>query len=60
MSKDKVVAGKVQKRSESTELTPLMVQYQSIKDEYRNEVLFFRLGDFYEMFNEDALEIAVF
>lgn len=58
MSKDKVVAGKVQKRSESTELTPLMVQYQSIKDEYRNEVLFFRLGDFYEMFNEDALEIS--
>ena len=58
MSKDKVVAGKVQKRSESTELTPLMIQYQSIKDEYRNEVLFFRLGDFYEMFNEDALEIS--
>lgn len=58
MSKDKVVAGKVQKRSESTELTPLMVQYQGIKDEYRNEVLFFRLGDFYEMFNEDALEVS--
>ena len=56
--KDKVVAGTVQKRSEGTELTPLMVQYQSIKDEYQNEVLFFRLGDFYEMFNEDAVEVS--
>ncbi len=38
--------------------TPLMVQYQSIKDAYKNEVLFFRLGDFYEMFNEDAVEVS--
>ncbi len=38
--------------------TPLMVQYQSIKDNYKDEVLFFRLGDFYEMFNEDALEVS--
>lgn len=58
MARDKVVAGAVQQRTETTELTPLMIQYQSIKDEYRNEVLFFRLGDFYEMFNDDAVEVS--
>lgn len=58
MAKDKVVAGTVQSRSENTEATPLMIQYQSIKDEHRDEVLFFRLGDFYEMFNEDAVEVS--
>lgn len=56
--KDKVVAGSVPQKSAGTELTPLMIQYQSIKDEYQNEVLFFRLGDFYEMFNEDAVEVS--
>ncbi len=40
------------------ELTPMMVQYHSIKDKYKSEVLFFRLGDFYEMFNEDAVEVS--
>lgn len=41
-----------------SEATPLMIQYQSIKEEYRNEVLFFRVGDFYEMFNQDAVEVS--
>ncbi|WP_147615866.1 DNA mismatch repair protein MutS [Treponema pectinovorum] len=58
MAKDKVVAGKIQQRTESSQLTPLMVQYQAVKDEYKNEVLFFRLGDFYEMFNDDAVEVS--
>ena len=58
MAKDKIVAGSVSAYTQSSEATPLMIQYQSIKDEYRNEVLFFRLGDFYEMFNEDALEVS--
>lgn len=35
-------------------LTPLMRQYQKIKQNYKEAVLFFRLGDFYEMFGEDA------
>jgi DNA mismatch repair protein MutS len=35
-------------------LTPMMQQYLSIKKEYQDTILFFRLGDFYEMFNEDA------
>ncbi|MCR4940954.1 MAG: DNA mismatch repair protein MutS [Treponemataceae bacterium] len=38
--------------------TPLMDQYAAIKDQYKDEVLFFRLGDFYEMFNEDAVEVS--
>ena len=35
-----------------------MAQYASIKAKYKNEVLFFRLGDFYEMFNDDAIEVS--
>jgi DNA mismatch repair protein MutS len=35
-------------------LTPMMEQYQRIKAQYRDCLLFFRLGDFYEMFYEDA------
>lgn len=35
-------------------LTPMMQQYLSMKQEYPKAILFFRLGDFYEMFGEDA------
>ena len=35
--------------------TPLMRQYLDIKDKHPDAVLFFRLGDFYEMFFEDAV-----
>lgn len=35
-------------------LTPMMRQYLEIKDRYKDCILFFRLGDFYEMFFEDA------
>ena len=38
--------------------TPMMEQYRRIKREHQGEVLFFRLGDFYEMFSDDALEIS--
>ena len=34
--------------------TPMFVQYKKIKDQYKNMILFYRLGDFYEMFDEDA------
>ena len=34
--------------------TPMMQQYRGIKKEYSDSILFFRMGDFYEMFNEDA------
>ena len=36
------------------ELSPMMNQYMEIKDRYQDELLFFRLGDFYELFFEDA------
>src|SRR6202045_2051756 len=35
--------------------TPLMQQYQAIKSRYPHALLFFRLGDFYELFYEDAI-----
>lgn len=37
--------------------TPMMVQYRSLKEKHKDAILLFRLGDFYEMFFEDA-EIA--
>jgi len=37
------------------ELSPMMKQYKEIKEQYQDCILFFRLGDFYEMFFEDAL-----
>lgn len=36
-------------------LTPMMKQYIEIKNEYRDIILFYRLGDFYEMFFDDAI-----
>lgn len=36
------------------ELTPMKRQYYEIKEQYKDCLLFFRLGDFYEMFDEDA------
>ena len=57
-NKDSIVAGSVQPRSETAELTPVMLQYLSIKEQHKDEVLFFRLGDFYEMFNQDAVEVS--
>ncbi len=38
----------------TNELTPMQRQYQDIKEKNQDCILFFRLGDFYEMFNEDA------
>ena len=45
------------KRSEvdRTKLSPMMLQYMEIKDKYEDSIIFFRLGDFYEMFFDDAI-----
>ena len=45
------------KRSEveRNKLSPMMQQYMDIKDNYEDCILFFRLGDFYEMFFDDAI-----
>lgn len=39
---------------QSSKITPMMQQYLSIKDAYPDAILFYRMGDFYEMFLEDA------
>ena len=44
--------------SNEKQLTPMMVQYLSIKSKYPDTILFFRLGDFYEMFDEQAVEVS--
>ncbi|MBW2047113.1 MAG: DNA mismatch repair protein MutS [Deltaproteobacteria bacterium] len=41
----------------AAQMTPMLKQYMSIKDEFPDAILFFRMGDFYEMFFDDA-EIA--
>lgn len=40
------------------ELTPMMQQYMKTKEEYKDCILFYRLGDFYEMFFDDALIVS--
>lgn len=46
--------------SEITKITPLMEQYYSIKSEYADALVFFQVGDFYELFFEDAKRAASF
>ena len=36
----------------------MMAQYNKIKEQHQDKVLFFRLGDFYEMFDDDAVEVS--
>ncbi len=38
--------------------TPMMLQYLEVKEKYKNEILFYRLGDFYEMFFDDAKTVS--
>ena len=40
------------------ELSPMMKQYMDIKKDHEDELLFYRIGDFYELFFEDALEAS--
>ncbi|MDE7301261.1 MAG: DNA mismatch repair protein MutS, partial [Clostridia bacterium] len=40
------------------ELSPMMKHYLSVKDRYKDCVIFYRLGDFYEMFFEDAVRVS--
>lgn len=43
---------------QKTKHTPMMEQYLAIKEQYPDAFLFYRLGDFYELFNEDALQAS--
>ena len=40
---------------ENDKMTPMVRQYYEIKREYQDAILFYRMGDFYEMFFDDAL-----
>jgi DNA mismatch repair protein MutS len=44
--------------SRPVKITPMLKQYLDIKEEYRDAILFYRMGDFYEMFFEDAITAA--
>ena len=44
--------------ADNKELTPMKRQYNAIKAENQDSILFFRLGDFYEMFDDDAVVAA--
>ncbi|MDD3302200.1 MAG: hypothetical protein PHN31_01475 [Candidatus Gracilibacteria bacterium] len=44
-----------EKQTSNEVLTPAMRQYKELKEKYSDAILFFRMGDFYEMFGEDAL-----
>ncbi|MCD8390412.1 MAG: DNA mismatch repair protein MutS [Firmicutes bacterium] len=46
------------KKSGSSAMTPMMVQYLKTKEEYSDCILFYRLGDFYEMFFDDAIKVS--
>ena len=39
-------------------LSAMMQQYMEIKNQYKDYILFFRLGDFYEMFFDDAKTVS--
>ncbi|KRK40225.1 DNA mismatch repair protein MutS [Loigolactobacillus bifermentans] len=43
---------------QKTKETPMMAQYQAIKDDYPDAFLFYRIGDFYELFYDDAIKGA--
>ena len=57
ISKDAIMAKENLHKGEKrvAELTPMMQQYMETKKQYQDCILFYRLGDFYEMFFEDAL-----
>ncbi len=45
-------------RTKDQVLTPMMAQFMRIKADHPNDLLFYRMGDFYEMFHEDAKKAA--
>lgn len=51
-------AEKSQKPEKPEKVSPMLKQYLDIKEKYGTYILFFRLGDFYEMFFEDAITVS--
>ena len=48
----------LERRADLVNPTPMMKQYLAVKEEYPDHVLLYRLGDFYEMFFEDAVMVS--
>lgn len=57
-SQEELELPKPQKSPMPANLTPVMAQYWQLKEEYSDSLLFFRLGDFYELFFDDAVIAA--
>ena len=49
---------KYYKRDNNMPLAPMMQHYIGIKEKYKDCVVFYRLGDFYEMFFDDAVRVS--
>ena len=45
-------------KNSAPQMTPMMTQYMKIKREHPGVLLFYRMGDFYELFHEDAKRAA--
>ena len=50
----------IERRSELKTVTPMMRQYLDVKEEYPDYILFYRLGDFYECFFDNANDLALY
>ena len=48
----------IEKEENQKNYSPMMMHYIQTKEEYKDCVLFYRLGDFYEMFFEDAINVS--
>jgi len=48
----------VTKKTVAPQGTPLMRQYEEVKGQYSDAIVLFRMGDFYETFNDDAVLTA--
>lgn len=46
------------RKTGQSQLTPLMQQFYAVKEQHPDKILFFRMGDFYEMFGDDAVKAA--
>ena len=40
---------------DKSKVSPMMLHYMEVKEKYKNTIVFYRLGDFYEMFFDDAI-----
>ena len=49
---------KLRDSAQTMKLSPMMCEYLKTKEEYKDCILFYRLGDFYEMFFDDALLVS--